>query len=262
MRKNFYWGIGFLILCLFACSRVVQNFNLFPIGSDLSFGEKVSNEFEQGNATLIMDSSSNSEIYRYLYSVRDSIILNNPVEYKDKFPYRVRIIKDDKTLNAFCTPGGFIYFYTGILKFLENEAELAGVMGHEIAHAAKRHSTEALTRQYGMNIFTQLFIDTQYQVLSKIAGGLTQLSYGRKAELESDEYSVKWLYNTAYTAYGASGFFERIQSMGSGKNPEFLSTHPDPGKRVDHMKKLHQDLGGKPGNDFRERYQQNIKRYL
>lgn len=261
MSKNDLFK-AFLLIGLIACGKVAQNFNLFPIGSDLSFGEKVSNEFEQGNATLIMDSASNAPLYRYLYSVRDSILKNNAVEYKDQFPYRIRIIKDDKTLNAFCTPGGFIYFYTGILKFLDNEAELAGVMGHEIAHAAKRHSTEALTRQYGMAIFTQLFIDTQYQMLSQIAGGLTQLSYGRKAELESDEFSVKWLYNTAYTAYGASGFFERIQSMGGGRSPEFLSTHPDPGKRVDHMKTLHQSLGGKIGHDFRDRYQQMIRNHI
>ena len=64
----------------------------------------------------------------------------------------LRIIHDDSTLNAFCTPGGYIYIYTGILKFLDSEDEFAGVLGHEIAHADLRHSTRQMTKQYGVQI--------------------------------------------------------------------------------------------------------------
>lgn len=249
-------------LLLSSCGRITRSFNLFPVGTDLAFGAQVSEEFDKNNATIILDSAQNPQIYQYLYSVRDSILLNNVIDHEGSFPWRIRIIKDDATLNAFCTPGGYIYFYTGIMKFLENEAELAGVMGHEIAHAAKRHSTEALTRQYGIELFTQLFIDTSYHGLTQVAGSLAQLSYGRSDETESDQYSVKWLYNTSYLAYGAAGFFERIQQQSQGRSPEFLSTHPDPGKRVENMKKLHQELGGKSGQTYHERYRKMIQRWL
>ncbi len=254
----------FLLLVFISqsCNRFTSGFNLFPVGTDLNFGAQVSTEFDQSNAAMILDSARNTEIYAYLYAVRDSIFLHNEVDHEGSFPWRIRIIKDDATLNAFCTPGGYIYFYTGILKFLENEAELAGVMGHEIAHAAKRHSTEALTRQFGIELFTQLLIDTAYQGMAQVASGLTQLSYGRSAETESDEYSVKWLHNTSYRASGAAGFFERIQSKGGSQTPTFLSTHPDPGKRVEHMKSLHLELGNKPGNDYADRYKRMIQKYL
>ena len=67
-----------------------------------------------------------------------------------------RLIDDDKTLNAFCTPGGFIYVYTGLIKFLDSEDQLAGVMGHEIAHAALRHSTRQMTKVYGVQTLLQV----------------------------------------------------------------------------------------------------------
>jgi predicted Zn-dependent protease len=257
-----YFALVVTILVSTSCNRLTKNFNLFPIGTDLSFGAQVAAEFDQTNASIILDSTRNTQIYQYLYAVRDSILLNNAVDHEGSFPWRIRIIKDDNTLNAFCTPGGYIYFYTGILKYLESEAELAGVMGHEIAHAAKRHSTEALTRQFGIELFTQLLIDTAYHGLTQVATGLAQLKYGRGAELESDEYSVIWLNNTSYRPTGAAGFFERIQSSSQAGNPEFLSTHPDPGKRVEKMHEHHKALGNKTGNDYRERYQNMIRRYL
>ena len=257
-----YLGLFGLLLLVGSCNRFTSNFNLFPVSKDLAFGAQVAAEFDQSNATILLDSQQNTQIYQYLYAVRDSILLNNDVDHEGSFPWRIRIIKDDNTLNAFCTPGGYIYFYTGILKFLESEAELAGVMGHEIAHAAKRHSTAALTRQFGLELFTTLLIDTSYHGLTQIASGLTQLSYGRKAELESDEYSVNWLYNTSYRASGAAGFFERIQGSSTSKRLDFLSTHPDPGKRVEKMKDRHADLGGKTGLDYQERYKKMVQLYL
>ncbi len=257
-----YIGLFVLLFLVGSCNRFTSNFNLFPVSKDLTFGAQVASEFDNSNATIILDSQQNTQIYQYIYAVRDSILLNNDVDHEGSFPWRIRIIKDDNTLNAFCTPGGYIYFYTGILKFLESEAELAGVMGHEIAHAAQRHNTEALTRQFGLELFTTLLIDTSYHGLTQIASGLTQLSYGRKAELESDEYSVNWLYNTSYRADGAAGFFERIQGSSTSKRLDFLSTHPDPGKRVDKMKDRHADLGGKAGLDYQERYKRMIQSNL
>jgi len=253
------WNTLLSAFILGGCSLFSNGINVFPVTTDLAFGAQVSSDFDKENSQNILDSSRNGVIYRYLYSVRDSILRNNEIDHESKFPWRIRIIKDDQTLNAFCTPGGYIYFYTGLLKFLQSEDELAGVMGHEMAHAAKRHSTDALTRQFGVTIFTQLLVDSQYHDLTQVAAGLALLKYGRKDELQSDEFSVRWLYNTSYNATGAAGFFERMKSTGTPSIPAFLSTHPDPGKRVEKIHEMHKKLGGKDGNKYEERYKRMIR---
>jgi predicted Zn-dependent protease len=83
---------------------------------------------------------------------------------------------------------------------------------------------------------------------------LKSLQYSRANESQADEYSVIYLYPTAYNAYGAAGFFEKIIAQGSGTPPEFLSTHPNPDNRVQAIKDKWMALGGKAGNDFKTRY--------
>lgn len=116
--------------------------NLFTVQQDIELGAQVAAEIEADKAQFnILDSASNVAAYKYIYGIRDVILETGKVTHKDDFKWQVRIIDNDTTLNAFCTPGGYIYFYTGIIKYLENEAELAGVMGHEMGHADLRHST-------------------------------------------------------------------------------------------------------------------------
>lgn len=252
--KSFVKSLPVLVtIFLLGCGGWTKKFNVFPVESDVSLGWQVSQSIDSQYENSLLDSARNVELYRYLYSIRDSILQNNQLKHADDFAWRIRII-DDSTLNAFCTPGGYIYFYTGILRFLESEDELAGVMGHEMAHAEMRHSTDAMTRQYGLQILTAVLVDSQYNDLANIASGLAQLKYGRSDESESDEYSVRWLYNTAYNATGATGFFKKINALGGSRTPEFLSTHPDPGKRIENMEKLWKELGGKKGNTYKDRY--------
>ncbi len=245
-------------LILLSCGGLTKKFNVFPVESDVRLGLQVSQSIDSQYESILLDSSRNVDLYRYLYSIRDSILKNNQLKHANDFAWRIRII-DDSTLNAFCTPGGYIYFYTGILRFLESEDELAGVMGHEMAHAELRHSTDALTRQYGIQILTAIMVDSQYNDLANIASGLTQLKYGRNDESESDEFSVRWLYNTSYNAIGAAGFFKKINALGGSGTPEFLSTHPDPGKRIENMEKIWKELGGKTGNTYKDRYLLNTR---
>lgn len=240
-------------LLLIGCGSWTKKFNVFPVESDAELGWQVSQSIDSQYENSLLDSASNVELYSYLYSIRDSILNNNQLKHKNDFAWRIRII-DDSTLNAFCTPGGYIYFYTGILRFLESEDELAGIMGHEMAHAEMRHSTDALTRQYGLQILTSVLVDSQYNELANIASGIAQLKYGRSDESESDEYSVRWLYNTSYNATGAAGFFKKMNSSGGSRIPEFLSTHPDPGRRIQNMETLWKELGGKEGKSYRDRY--------
>jgi predicted Zn-dependent protease len=228
---------GTLLTWTVSCRDQDGNINIFSIEDDKAFGAQVSQEIENDPATIILDSARYAAQYAYIYQIRNKILNSGQVMYKDVFPWRIRIIKNDTVLNAFCTPGGYMYFYTGILKFLESEDHLAGVLGHEMAHADKRHSTDALTRQYGLSVLFDIVFGQNKGQLVRIAAGLRELKYSRTAETEADNYSVKYLCPTDYDAAGAAGFFEKLLAMGSGSDvPEFLSTHPSPDNRVENIR--------------------------
>ena len=120
--------------------------NLFSISQDKELGAQVDAEITANAAQYsILDPAQNKEIYNYINDIRNTILSSGNVKYKTEFDWQIKIIHDDNTLNAFCTPGGYIYIYTGILKFLDTEDQFAGVLAHEIAHADLRHSTRQMT---------------------------------------------------------------------------------------------------------------------
>jgi predicted Zn-dependent protease len=150
-------------------------------------------------------------------------------------------------VNAWCMPGGKVAIYTGILPVTLNDAGLATVMGHEIAHAIARHSSERYSRamiaqgvgsilgaavtktQAGGQAFQQLFgIGAQTGVL---------LPNSRKQELEADRLGLTFMAMAGYNPQNAVGFWERMASQSKGSPPEFLSTHPSDGTRIRDIQK-------------------------
>lgn len=245
-----------------ACKDRDGNINIFSIQDDITLGQQVMTEIENDPTVKVIDSASNKAIYKYVYDIRDSILIHNTLNYEQEFAWRIRLIKDDTTLNAFCTPGGYIYIYTALIKYLESEDQLAGVMGHEMAHADKRHSTDALTRQYGLSVLFDIVFGRDKGQLVRVAAQIKSLQYSRNNETEADMYSVQWLYPTAYNAKGAAGFFQKLIDQGqAGRVPEWLSTHPSPDNRVQAITQKWQDLGGKTGQTFQTRYN-NFKAML
>ena len=177
--------------------------------------------------------------YEILYAMRDKILASGKVKYKTEFAWKLKIIKDPNTLNAFCTPGGYIYVYTGLINYLDNEDDLAGVLGHEIAHADLRHSTKSMTREYGVSTLLQILLGNEPGKLTEIAKGLAGLKYSRCHESEADEWSVIYLSPTTYKCDGAASFFAKLIATGqTGGTPTFLSTHPSPDNRVENITKF------------------------
>jgi predicted Zn-dependent protease len=89
---------------------------------------------------------------------KNKLLATGKAEYSDRFNWKVRIIKDDATVNAFAVPGGYMYFYTGLIKTLDNEAQFVGVLAHEMAHIARRHTTTQLTKAYGIDLLLSFLI--------------------------------------------------------------------------------------------------------
>jgi len=225
-------------------------FNIFSVEDDISLGENLKNEIRSNPAEYpLLDRNTYSAAYANMNRIRDSILSSGELIYGDRFNWDIDIINNDSVLNAFCAPGGYICVYTGIIRYLDNEAQFAGVMGHEMAHADRRHVTDQLTKAYGIQILLGIVLGNNPNQLAEIAAnlaaGVASLAFSRDAEYEADEYSVKYLYETSYDARGVGGFFQKID--GSPQPPEFLSTHPHPDNRYDKIEEVWLELGGKEG---------------
>ena len=221
----------FFLLPLGACDKDENLF--FSIEDDKKLGEQVSQEIEADPKIKILSETQYPAAYGHLRRITNTILNSGQVKHKDDFVWQTKIIYDDKTLNAFCTPGGYIYVYTGLIKYLDTEDQLAGVMGHEIAHADKRHTTDQLTKQYGISLLLDVVLGTDRSKIVDVAAGMLSLRFSRDHEREADTHSVIYLCPTEYQSNGAAGFFEKMINEGQGGSvPEFLSTHPNPDNRV------------------------------
>ena len=206
---------------------------LFSVQNDKDLGIQVKNEIAANPTQFpVLNPTQYASSYTYLNKMKNKILNSGQVALKDKFDWELFIIKDDATLNAFCTPGGYIYVYTGLIKYLDSEDQLAGVLGHEIAHADRRHSSKSLQTQYGVDILLNVILGKDSTTLKQIAGGLYSLKNSREHESEADEYSVRYLCPTDYQADGAADFFEKLIKDGNDCTSAFFSTHPCPDNRV------------------------------
>lgn len=263
MKHTTFYSFILVAFFIVACGVVNEKnkgkgFNLFTIDQDKQLGAQVAAEIDADqNQFPLLDSAQNVDVYKYIYGVRDKLLNTGKIDFKDDFNWRIRIIHDDSTLNAFCTPGGYIYVYTGILKFLESEDEFAGVLGHEIAHADMRHSTRQMTKMFGVQILLDVLAGDR-DALKQITGAIVGLKFSRKHETEADEKSVEYLCPTDYNAAGGAGFFIKIQEMGGGRTPEFLSTHPDPGDRVENFQNNAITNGCTGNKNYKTEFQQMV----
>lgn len=248
------------ILSLIACDED-GSINIFSLQDDIDFGEQFQNEIVQNPTDFpILNRASYPEAYADLERIRDELLNSDDIRYRNEFSWDVYIIEDDNVLNAFCVPGGKMYFYTGIIKFLDNEAQFAGVMAHEMAHADRRHSTKTMTKQYGVSVLLGVVLGEDPTLLQQIAAdlayGLGSLKFSRDHEYEADEYAVRYTTDGTgdYNFYpkGISAFFEKIGSQTTSL--EFLSTHPDPGNRLENIDEFWISIGSPTGEDYASRY--------
>ena len=245
--------------------KKADEINLLTIDQEMELGKKVKAEIESDPKKYpILPEKGNEVVYKYVRGITQKILNSGKVANKDAFAWEVKIIQDDKTLNAFCTPGGYIYVYTGIIKFLDSEDQLAGVMGHEIAHAAQRHTGRSITQSYGLDIMLTLLTGNStkqsVQLTKQITASIVGLKFSRNHESEADEQSVNYLCQSSYNAAGAAGFFKKMQGK-SGTPPEFLSTHPDPKNRVRDIEARAKTMGCS-GTDTRSDEYTKIKNLL
>ncbi len=236
-----------LALFLTNCGAI----NLFPVSEDQRLGASFDAEIRKD--TKQYPPYADPAATRYVQSIVDSITKAPEVRYRGIFPYRVQLLHDDATINAFCTPGGYIYVYTGLLKAIDNEATLAGVLGHEIAHAERRHSTNRMTTQLGLQTLTNIAIGStsgrEVQLAANAFTGLGLLQNSRNDEEEADEYSFTYLQHTHWYPGGILFFFEKVKGRSGSSLDRLLSTHPLPEDRISQTQARLKDANIAPPTD-------------
>ena len=257
MKKCKITLVFVLLISLFSTS-CEKPLNLFSVEDDIQFGLQFDQEIMSNHEFTILDEGQYSAAYQMINQYKSTLLATGKVDYVDRFAWKVRIIKDDATINAFAVPGGYLYFYTGLIKALDNEAEFVGVMAHEMAHVSQRHSTAQLTKAYGVDLLLSMLLGNNsnqwVQLAAGLAQGLSELAFSRKDEFDADEHAVIYTYVTDWDARGVADFFAKMESHPT--TPVFLSTHPSDKDRITKVNEKWKALGGKQGEYFESRYAQ------
>jgi len=164
------------------------------------------------------------------------------------YKFEFHLLRDPQTVNAFALPGGQIFITAAMLDRLNTEAQLAGLLGHEVGHVVGRHGAEHLAKQQlGAILVTAVDIAAtdesgggrQATVLAQAINQMIGLKYGRDDELESDRLGLEFMVNAGYDPEGIVELMQILEAAsGDNKPPEFLSTHPNPGNRVNQLQQL------------------------
>ncbi len=202
---------------------------------ETQLGLQVHEELKKQNTKFLADQEVG------LYVERLSTQLTQQASKERQLNWRWFVIDDPKTVNAFATPGGRIYVYTGLLLAAENEAEVVGVLGHEIGHVVARHSARQLVAAKGLETVTAMALGKQPGEVAQLASALAakgaMLAYGRSEETEADEYGARFSNAIGSNPQALMTFFQKLQAQ-SGAQPEFmvwLSTHPSNTERINHL---------------------------
>jgi predicted Zn-dependent protease len=245
--KNILLYSFVLFLFSSSCGNEGERVNIFKLDDDKMLGQQISSYIESDSSGIvILDTAKYSKAYSHLNRIKNVILESGKLKHKDDFKWSAKIIQNDSVINAFATPGGYIYVYTGLIKYLDNEDQFAGVIAHEIAHADRRHSTAMLTKVYGISLLMNTILGNDNEMVSRISQNLLSLSFSRNAEQDADKHSVIYLCqkNSPYKADGAAGFFEKmIHDERMGYIPEFLSSHPNPPHRITNIKNVAEQIG-------------------
>ncbi len=206
--------------------------NWYSIEKEIAIGKEVAQQVE-ASSKMIQDPVINE----YVNRVGQNLVRNSDA----RVPFTIKVIDSDE-INAFALPGGFFYVNTGLILAADEEAELAGVMAHEIAHVAARHATRQMTRSQWANIASLplIFVGGGGGYAARAAAGLALpmgfLKFSRGFEEEADYLGLQYMYKTGYDPQAFIAFFEKIQAKEKkkpGSLSKAFSTHPQTPDRIE-----------------------------
>ncbi len=206
--------------------------NWVSLDKEIAMGNQLASEFEQ-TAKLIDD----PVVSEYVDRIGQNIVRHSDA----KVPFHIKVVDTDE-VNAFAFPGGFFYVNKGLILAADNEAELAGVMAHEISHVAARHATQRMSKGQYLQLFSlpALFVGgywAQMGIQNALGLGmnLELLGITRDSEREADQLGIQYLWNSGYDPNAFVSFFEKLQEQEKskpGRLASFFRTHPSTEDRI------------------------------
>ena len=207
-------------------------FNLFSKEQDIQLGKEAAAEVEKQFRVV-----DDRELTAYVNNVGKRLVKS---PHAGDFPYSFKVVADD-SINAFALPGGPMYIHTGLIKAADNEGQLAGVMGHEIAHIALRHGTNQATKANLIQLPALLaagaagngMLGQLAQIGIGVGANSVLLKFSRSAESQADYTGTLILHDAGYNPIEAARFFEKLEALGGQRSgvAQFFSSHPNPGNR-------------------------------
>jgi len=185
-----------------------------------------------------------AKLQQYVSEVGNKLVTNTEAS-KSSYQFGFHLLNDSKTINAFALPGGQIFITYALISKLENEDQLAGVLGHEIGHVIARHGSQHMAKQeltQGLVGAAQVALSDPNNpnasaAIAQYVGNFINLKYGRNDELQSDKFGVKYMYQCGYKPEEMIGVMEILKAAsGGGSQSDFMSTHPNPENRIEHIK--------------------------
>lgn len=222
---------------------VGKGVNFYSIEREIALGKSLAQQVEQSSKMI-----DDPVVTEYINRVGQNLVRNSDA----KVPFTIKVIDSDE-INAFALPGGFFYVNSGLILAAQEEAELAGVMSHEIAHVALRHGTKNATKGEIMQLASipaMIFIPygmAGYGIYEgmNLAIPLTFLKFSRDAERQADYFGLQYMYHAGYDPNAYVTFFERIQAdekRRPGTIPRVFSTHPPTPDRIEAAQKEIADI--------------------
>src|ERR1044071_1794564 len=212
-------------------NRKVAGGDWYSIESEIRMGKEYATQIES-SLKLVTDPTINE----YVNRVGQNLVRNSDA----KVPFTIKVVDSD-VINAMALPGGFFYVNSGLILAADNEAELAGVMAHEIAHVAARHTTRQLTRYQFANYMSLplIFIGGGIGLAAREAAGIgipmTFLKFSRSFEAEADYLGIQYMYKAGYDPNEFVNFFEKIQAQEKkkpGSMAKVFTDHPQTPDRI------------------------------
>ncbi len=233
---------------------------LISTNEEISIGQKMAAQVES-TEKLYPD----QEVQAYVNGVGQRIA---GVSDRKELPYHYQVL-DSKEINAFATPGGYIYVYSGLLKILDDEAELAGVLAHETSHVVARHGVKRLQQVLGVQVVLSLALGSSSQISQDLAStsvGIILQGYSRDNEYEADQYGTYYMDKAGYNPNGMKDLLEKLDKM-SSKEPTFFeklsASHPPTKERITRVEKEISGFGSKvEGMPFDKDQYQAIRKRL
>jgi predicted Zn-dependent protease len=213
----------------------MQHVSLSP-QQEIAMGLAAAPEMEQQFGGELADASVAEAVSR----VGQKVVAGSDAA-RSEYRYAFHVLRDPETVNAFALPGGQVFVTAGLLKHLRNEAQLAGVLAHEVGHVVGRHSAEHLAKAQ----FTQVLVGAagvaasddrgdgqRAAAVAAMVGSLVNMKFSRKDESEADAFGVKYMSQAGYDPRAMIELMRILkEASGPSRQPEFLNTHPDPGNR-------------------------------